>query len=232
MLKLAKLLTILTIILFSAKGMAQDPEPELFRTWYLKYLQVTDMATVFDIAEIVPPIQPFITIEQDLTYAGQGACNSFTGTFFLPFPGALQSSDWQDTGQDCGVTVHNLFEMDYFSYLQVGGEYQIEQDGQGFTLTISTPIFGIAIFNDYPLSVDENTLNQISLFPNPVRDRLRVVDQLQTLTGLRVYDASGRLLLENSGSIEELDLTDCASGTLFVELVNTKGVITKKIIKI
>ena len=227
-----RLLAVMICILCTLQVRSQDPDPDLFRTWYLKFFQSSDLSTAYNIVQIEPPIEPFLTIEEDLSYAGQGACNSFTGAFFFPFPETMQSSDWEDTGQGCGVTIHNSFELDYFPYLQEGGWYQIEQDSQGFTLTISTPIFGTAIFNDYQLSVDENTLDKVALFPNPVLDRLEVVDQFKTLTSVRVYDATGRLLMKVPGSIEEIDVSGYASGMLFVQLVNANGVITKKIKKL
>jgi hypothetical protein len=226
-----RLLAVMMCILCTLQVRAQDPDPDLFRTWYLKFFQSSDLSTPYNIMQIEPPIEPFLTIEEDLSYAGQGACNSFTGTFFFPFPETMQSSDWEDTGQDCGMMVHNSFEQDYFPYLQTGGWYEIEQDGEGYTLTIETPIFGIAIFNDYPLSVQDEHLDSVSIYPNPVEGELYIRDKRNSIKSLALYNSYGQLLLKKNGTTTYLDLGGLGPGIFLLEIETDRASSVKKVVR-
>ncbi|MBL7782198.1 MAG: DUF4397 domain-containing protein [Saprospiraceae bacterium] len=84
----------------------------------------------------------------------------------------------------------------------------------------------------------ENTLNDLQLAPNPVKDRLRVQFDLSTVENLRyaVRDIAGRLLMEGdmgnvSGSFNvELNTGELLSGMYQLEIRSDAGVKTAKFI--
>ncbi len=71
-----KYLFLALLIACSLQCLAQDPDPDLFRTWYLSFVQESDAGLPYVVSEINPPIQPYITILENLDYNGEGACNS------------------------------------------------------------------------------------------------------------------------------------------------------------
>ncbi len=117
-----KILFILFISLISFQSFAQDPD--LYRTWYLYYVYI-DLDIPYYISDINPQIHPFITIEEDLSYSGEGACNSFSGAFEFLGGSSLNSIVFNNTDDDCGYQNHNSFENDYFWLLSSGFEYII-----------------------------------------------------------------------------------------------------------
>ncbi len=64
-------------IICSINCIAQDPNPDLFQTWHLTSVMIDDLAPLYIVSEIDPPIQPYVTIEGNLSFSGQGACNTF-----------------------------------------------------------------------------------------------------------------------------------------------------------
>ncbi len=47
-----KSILILLISFFSFQGFAQEPDPELFRTWYARFVLSTDLNDPYEVSEI------------------------------------------------------------------------------------------------------------------------------------------------------------------------------------
>ena len=77
-----KYLLVLISIIYSINCFGQEPNPELFQTWYLYSVMASDASPdPYIVSEINPTIIPSLTIVEDLTFSGIGACNSFNGIF-------------------------------------------------------------------------------------------------------------------------------------------------------
>ena len=226
-----KLLLSLLISFFGFQGIAQDPDPDLFRTWYLYFVQDTDMGTPYEVSEIDPPIDPYIIISENLDFYGEGACNSFNGTFSFANPNEMTAINFSNTTDDCGFQIHNSFENSYFGFMHYFW-YEITQDENGLTLNLGHPLMGSAIFKDYPLSTSDFYLNEITVYPNPVKDILKIHNtNLLEITSIKIYDVLGRLVLVEKGNLNQVDVSYLDRGVLFVDIETDQGVYTKKVIK-
>lgn len=207
-------------------------DPDLVRTWYLTYVMADGGGNPFFVDEINPSIQPYIEIYQDYTFLGEGACNSFEGTFTFPFPNILETTSFSSTTADCGIQIHNSFENSYFSFMQGGGYFDITSDNNGLKLYMHTPLMGAAIFQDYPLSTSSFLLNNITLHPNPVKSNLYLNTNTIVLSEIEVFSASGKKVLAKGGHLNSVDLSSLKSGIYFLKLHTEDAFTVKKIIKI
>lgn len=83
-----------------------------------------------------------------------------------------------------------------------------------------------------PLGIDDISLNNITLFPNPVLDVLSIqsYDQLN-IKNITVYDILGKVLLIEENNFKQIDLSMINSGILLVMIETDNRYVIKKIIK-
>ncbi|WP_310991361.1 T9SS-dependent choice-of-anchor J family protein [Aequorivita marina] len=84
-------------------------------------------------------------------------------------------------------------------------------------------------FSLEPLSVDENSLSSISVFPNPVKDVL-TIKSVESIESSRLYTINGKLIAEYSNQ-KEIDFTAFPKGLYLLKITTNKGTEVKKIIK-
>jgi len=227
-----KTLLILLISLFCFQGFSQDPDPELFRTWYLYFVQITDLGYPYEVSEIDPPIHPYITISEDLSFYGEGACNTFNGVYDYLGGNTLSAiSNFNQTNEDCGIQIHNSFENSYFGFMPEFW-YEITQESDGLTLTTSNPLMGYAIFKEYPLSTSNNSFNNLKIYPNPVSKILFISLENTVIQKVAVYNISGQIVLkQNNIQNNSIDVSGLSRGMYFLELSSETGKTVKKFIK-
>ena len=132
----------------------------------------------------------------------------------------IQSYDQMGEGAD---SVHvSVFETDYdYNPNYMYGTYKGRNDRCGFV----TP-FGLN------LAVEEVLSNEISVFPNPVRDKLNIV--LNVASDLQIVDISGKTMFSYIGCSENcsIDVSNLESGVYFCRVFNNDEVQTVKFIKL
>jgi len=224
-----KLLLVLLICLGAQQVQAQDPDPNLFRTWYLYEMQLDDAEPILMVSNYQnPSIDPYISISNTLEYNGVGSCNTFMGTYSI-FGGICPtSSDLSNSMETCA---HAFFESSFFQLVREYCVSSITQDSSGFTLVVSTLLGGYAIFKDYELSVNENSLNKITLFPNPVTDILFIASEGQPIETISVYSISGKRTLFKNSVTDQIDVSGLKAGLYFAEITTSEGRSVKKFIK-
>jgi len=80
------------------------------------------------------------------------------------------------------------------------------------------------------LGVNNNELNNLSIYPNPTKDRIMVtVENGDTIQFLQLYSVTGKQLLNTNNS--EIDLSNLPVGIYLLEVKTNKGIATKKVIK-
>lgn len=104
-----------------------------------------------------------------------------------------------------------------------------------FTLTDSSAIYrGNSDFGSN-LSVTENPLEDISIYPNPFKDAIKIDNQNGAVQSLKLTDLNGRTIVEKTnldyGLIEFDGLESIDSGTYFLILFSEKNSKTYKLIK-
>ena len=226
-----KTLLIVLTCFFSLQSFAQDPDPELFRTWYLHIILATDLDTEYDISEINPAIHPFITFSENLDFTGEGACNTFNGNYEHIGTNEMNAINFNSTDSDCGIQIHNTFENSYFGFLSGGFEYYINQDSDGLSLTFETPIFGYVLFKDFPLSTSGFTLNNIAIYPNPVSDQLNIYSENVVIETVAIYSMNGKKVVEELTETNSIDVSTLSKGIYFIEVSSEYGKTVKKFIK-
>jgi len=228
-------LLIFAILISIGPGVfAQDPDPNLFQTWYLYRILASDAHEIYEISEIEPPINPFVTISENLNINGEGACNSFIGKCSYESPNVLRTTNFSNTADNCGIQIHNFFEDDFFSFINSNGNilwFQITQDSGGLTLTLSNQIFGWAIFKNYPLSISDFYLNEIKIYPNPSSSRIFRKSQKDPVTKIELYNLLGENIQTLNNKVEFIDISDFESGIYLVKIYTELGATVKKVIK-
>ncbi|RMA65707.1 T9SS type A sorting domain-containing protein [Ulvibacter antarcticus] len=87
--------------------------------------------------------------------------------------------------------------------------------------------------DDCNLSLNENELGNIFLFPNPLKDTLQITSD-KPIVDIKIYDLQGQLLYQfvKNGLTFNLDMSTLSTGIYFVHLTNESNRISvEKIIK-
>ena len=101
--------------------------------------------------------------------------------------------------------------------------YEIDRPNLNYYITVS---------GGQTLGVEENSLETISISPNPVRNKLIIQRPSEFEShGLTIYDINGKKILE-SNLIEEIDVSHFSSGLYFMKISTSNGFISKKFVKI
>jgi hypothetical protein len=79
------------------------------------------------------------------------------------------------------------------------------------------------------IGISENNLLNLLVYPNPVKDRLKVLGE----TGiLKLTDLSGDIILsQNHSEVSNLDFSDLSSGIYLLSITNKNGKFSQKIVK-
>ena len=106
------ILFLLISLFCGLESFAQDPE--LFKTWYLSEV-FNDLNTVF-VQNISPRINPTLTISETLSFTGEAACNTFSGTMsYDSATSRLEMLSFESTNNTCTEQAHVNFEIAFFS---------------------------------------------------------------------------------------------------------------------
>lgn len=81
------------------------------------------------------------------------------------------------------------------------------------------------------LSINSNELqNLISVYPNPVQNELNIYTQNDVfIKAIKIYNLMGSVLFQSRKPVNQIDVSNFASGVLFVKIETNKGLIVKKV---
>ncbi len=226
-----KTATLLLLLLCTAMGLAQEPNPEVFQTWHLRWFQATDMSPVFVIGQIEPPIASDLHITGPAEFSGTGACNGFFGSFTTLDSFFWQTGSFGATLLVCEPESHFEFETAYFNFLQSAGTYEIFPEDQGLRLVLSHPLMGQAVYQNYTLGIESFGANHMALFPNPVQDQLYVDSGGVAVFGAVILNAMGQVVQQIEGSFDRIGTAGLPCGMYVVQLKTSGGTMSKKFIK-
>lgn len=227
-----KHLIVLASLICSVNCFSQDPDPQLFQTWYLQSVQSNDFAPLVYVTQIAPPITPTLTISNTLTFTGQGACNTFNGTISNATSNYWQITSYSESGLDCGIPSHNSFEDNYFGFMQLGFmQYYIYPEGSGLGLVMNTAIFGQARFQNFPLSTADFGLDKIAVYPNPAKDIINIKANQVAVSKIQIINSLGQNVKTINESFEAIAIAELAPGIYIVQIDSELETINRKIIK-
>ncbi len=209
-----------------------QPNPDLFQTWYLSFVEQDDGLQGYVVDDIVPTITPTLTIYPNFDFEGVGACNTFNGSFNFTFPdGGIETAQFTDTSDDCAFEIHNYFENEYFGFFQWLIAYSITENDQGFILNMATGVFGNATFYNYPLDVSHNNQNKFNVFPNPTSSNLFISQNEANIQKIEIVTMTGTIARTINTPKQEIDLTSLPKGMYLVKIYSNNGFEIKKILK-
>ena len=226
-----KKLVLLVSIICSVNCFSQNPSPELFQTWYLSSVQTSDLNPVYNVYSINPPIVPTLIISNTLNFTGTGACNTFNGVFVSTFSGQLQTTNFTPTTSVCSPETHNYFEVSYFGFLQYASQYQIIQQGSGLLLMMNNPIFGQAIFQNFPLKTTEFDIEKIAIYPNPSNSVIFLNSNQVVISKINVINSYGQSVKIISDGFQAINISDLSSGIYILKVETEIGTVNRKFIK-
>jgi hypothetical protein len=136
----------------------------------------------------------------------------FTDTLFrrvAEFPEWTDRSvNLSDSGYN-NVTIHLAF---------------VNNTNRGFKLYVDD----VRVEVNDPVSIAEQQLNQVILYPNPAKEVVRIQSSFE-ITALTLLSVSGKQIPVNG--LETLDVTQLDPGIYFLHITTTQGVVVKSFVK-
>ncbi|WP_406683744.1 T9SS type A sorting domain-containing protein [Seonamhaeicola sp. MEBiC1930] len=221
------------LIICSIKCFTQEPNPDLFQTWYMySFLANDGSEKPYEFNGIENPITPFLVIMENLTFQGSGACNTFDGTFKLSIHDVLETDQFSNSTNDCSIDTHNLFEDEYFSFFQLASGYSITSEVNGMVLTINTADFGQAVYKNFTtLDTSDFNLSKIKIYPNPSKSIIYVKSQNTSITKIELHNSYGQNLKTINNKFKTIEISDLDIGIYLMKIFTEFGTLNKKIIK-
>lgn len=218
-------------IIYSISCFSQEPSPDLFQTWYLYSVMSSDTTPMpYVVSEIDPKITPSLTIIEDLTFSGTGACNSFNGKFIFSYNN-IRTDQFSYMNNDCKTQIHNLFETEYFGFLEYAIGYQITSENDGLVLNLFTPVFGEAVFKNFTLNTKDFDLNQTEIYPNPTNSIIYIKSKNTSITKIEFYNSFGKTMRIIKSKFETIDISDLSAGVYTMKIYSKFGIQNRKILK-
>ncbi len=128
--------------------------PDFSQTWFTTSIYYEFDPEIF-VSSINPPISPYLTVD-GVNFSGQGACNTFSGTFSLFGIGYYEVDTFTKTNNVCEYQSHTDFEESYINSFSEGQIYYPIVGVGPFDvqyLDLSNPLFWGIRFSNIPFPV-------------------------------------------------------------------------------
>jgi heat shock protein HslJ len=209
------------------------PVPSLLDTWYLSSIEY-DSGDIIDIASINPAIAPDLKIYPSLEMEGIGDCNGFGGSFEYDATNeTLTTLNFYATLLICD---EESIENEYINFFadEMPISYSLRNDFEwNKELVLEHPTLDyLLIFNEIPLlSSPDFTISDITVYPNPVSDRLYISSENSVIEKIIVYSINGKILIEKIVETNSIDVSGLSKGIYFIGLISSEGKSIQKFIK-
>jgi hypothetical protein len=215
---------------------AQEPNPDLIQTWYLVSAQGTDMENYIYVTDVSPTVMPTLTVAEDYTFTGTGACNTFSGAFnfgvFEDGMSNIQTTQFTRTTETCVNASHTYLENLYFGHLiDWTYMYEISNNNEGMFLSISTPFFSWISFQNYPLSSQQLEEQKIQVYPNPSSSKIFIKSDELTIQYVEILNLLGQRVKITPQNFNEIEISSFDNGVYLLQLHTENNIITKRIVK-
>ncbi|WP_410004805.1 T9SS type A sorting domain-containing protein [Aequorivita nionensis] len=108
----------------------------------------------------------------------------------------------------------------------------IDNDGDMDVIASSQNDDKIAWYENYTiLSVEENQINSLTVYPNPTKGLIYINPKTKTIISIGVFDILGKKVLQLEGNIQQVDISTLQSGMYFLRIATNAGSFVRKIIK-
>lgn len=166
-------------------------------------------------------------------------CGSVVGLYDFFDENQFFILNMEATAVNCGYENNPAYESLYLgffwnNYLEAFG-YTVEDIGNDiFQLILTDQSGNQAIYNNQFLSVDDSESLKISVYPNPVKDKLQIENRGLQFNFVKVINSSGKLVIGQKilNSSDEIDFTGLPRGLYLVKFEqNGKVLKTEKVLK-
>lgn len=87
-------------------------------------------------------------------------------------------------------------------------------------------------FGSLPSSISENNINNnITIFPNPVKDQLTITTENEKINSIKIMDVTGKTTKIVTENTTNINVADLAKGLYILQIQTDKGIGTKRFIK-
>lgn len=222
----------LACLVFIGKTIAQDTN--LYQTWYLYQLEADLEGVVWDIEVAQPQFSPQLTISSDLTFNGIGACNGFSGyyTYDVNQNSLFPNSVYFTLG-NCDTNEEYVFENLYFPYVDANTNHTITLTTIGNLMELKLENFPgyVAIYRNVSLSVADDYLVQLSVYPNPIIDEINILYHGSQTLSATIYDVNGKLVFHDEDIKSSINTSELSKGIYFLELTTGREKTIRKFVK-
>ena len=92
---------------------------------------------------------------------------------------------------------------------------------------------GIIGLIDFVVGTEENEIENISIYPNPSRDFVKLTAQGSQLTAVKVYNCLGMMVeeIEVNANEAEINISEYNTGIYFFNVMTESGNVIKKVVK-
>ncbi|MDC7996525.1 T9SS type A sorting domain-containing protein [Gilvibacter sediminis] len=141
---------------------------------------------------------------------------------------------------DCTIPENGIFEFNYFNFFfqneGVSLEYAIgiidfPADDELWTLTIYNDDGDYVDYLSKILSVDDFTLDAVSLYPVPAKETLYVTNPKGLELSIEVYDVTGKRIQSGRFTNNSFQIDELAAGVYFATLSDGQATTVKRFIK-
>ncbi len=87
------------------------------------------------------------------------------------------------------------------------------------------------VYSTEQLSVQENTSADFKIYPNPVSDQLFISSENLQVENIRIYEISGKQVLNIERSETSIDVSQLTEGIYFIEVTSQEGTSSQRFIK-
>ena len=110
-----------------------------------------------------------------------------------------------------------------------GGVIAFARDGN--RLFFNNNFDYIMVYEDPNLSVSENAIADLQIFPNPTNDLLFVKGNVSEGIEFSIYSVNGKILMNEAYSSEGIDTQSLSKGIYFLTITSEESIVTQKFIK-
>lgn len=188
------------------------------------YLMVGSDVNGMNVSNVV---YPFVSNRIERTYAFTRTGSPFISTLKVP------------ASELMGLSEVNLIvtESEEFSLNNSIQTYPMTLVGDSYEISLSLPASGVFTFGETPvLNVNENSLNQVSIYPVPSDDvlNINVGHEIWNATNFNIFSADGKQVL--SGSInaakQQLNIAQLPSGIYLLQIQDSGSLVKKEFVKL
>ena len=230
-----RFIIILSFLIMGARGLAQDPE--LLREWFLQEVNIDGTSYFRPSANF----RAAANFQVDFMEVFHPSCKEGFGTdvsYSNPNIFNLVDSSVVLLGICLDPDIILFMERHYTLYLldnifaRNPFTYSITTGSNGLTLTVTNGSGDYGIYGDQLLSTATFTNSNIKIYPNPV-DNFLYIENRNTVgvKTISVYDLAGRLVIERTDDVTQIDMTNLNSGLFLLKIESESHTQYEKIVK-